>query len=116
MKFDENNISKVIVKFSFILVSVIAFSLIAIYTPKYYYEYRNNTESTKQHLNKLLEESPKLVRLLDQRIHSSCRLFYQSMILIDLLSKNIVHFLLDCFHLSDHILVELVLLLVNICF
>jgi PAS domain S-box-containing protein len=56
MKFDENNISKVIVKFSFILVSAIAISLVAIYTPKYYFEYKNNTESTKQHLNRLFEE------------------------------------------------------------
>lgn len=56
LKFDENNISKVIVKFSFILVSFIALALIAIYAPKYYFEYKNNIESTKQHLNKLFEE------------------------------------------------------------
>jgi PAS domain S-box-containing protein len=56
IKFDENNISKVIVKYSFILVSFIAFLLIAIYTPKYYYEYKKNTESTKEHLNMLYLE------------------------------------------------------------
>jgi signal transduction histidine kinase/FixJ family two-component response regulator/HPt (histidine-containing phosphotransfer) domain-containing protein len=55
-KFDENNISKIILKFSFILVALMALSLVAIYTPKYYYEYKKNTEATKGHINKLFED------------------------------------------------------------
>ncbi len=53
LKFDENDVSKVIVRFSIILVAFIAFSLLAIYSPKYYFEYKKNTESTTEHIEKL---------------------------------------------------------------
>jgi len=56
LKFDENNVSKVIVRFSSILVFVIAVLLLLIYTPKYYVEYKKNIESTKDHLEKLFIE------------------------------------------------------------
>ena len=67
-------------------------------------------------INEFLEECPKLVGLLDQRIHSSRRLLDQSMILVNLLSKNLVHLLLDGFHLPNDVLVELVLSLVDVGF
>ncbi len=56
LKFDENNVSRVIVRFSIILVFTIAIILFGIYTPKYYIEYKKNTESTKKHLEKLFIE------------------------------------------------------------
>ena len=56
IRFDENNVAKVIVRYSFILVSAIAFTIVAIYTPKYYYEYRDNIDSTKRQLNKLFQQ------------------------------------------------------------
>ncbi|MBN2857397.1 MAG: cache domain-containing protein, partial [Candidatus Delongbacteria bacterium] len=56
IRFDENNVAKVIVRYSFILVSGIALTLASIYTPKYYHEYRDNIESTKRHLNKLFQQ------------------------------------------------------------
>lgn len=56
IRFDENNVAKVIVRYSFILVSGIALTLAAIYTPKYYYEYKDNIESTTRHLNKLFQQ------------------------------------------------------------
>jgi PAS domain S-box-containing protein len=56
IRFDENNISKIILKYSFLLVSLIAFFLIAIYVPKYYFEYKKNTASTRQHLNRLFTD------------------------------------------------------------
>ncbi|MFO7809774.1 MAG: cache domain-containing protein, partial [Candidatus Delongbacteria bacterium] len=56
IRFDENNVSKVIVKYSFILVCAIALLLLLIYTPKYYLEYKKNIESTSEHLNELFRE------------------------------------------------------------
>ncbi|HQO09363.1 MAG TPA: ATP-binding protein [Clostridiales bacterium] len=55
-KFDENNISKIILKFSFVLVTMMALTLVAIYTPKYYFEYKKNIDATKGHINKLFED------------------------------------------------------------
>ncbi len=54
--FDENNISKMILKYSFVMVAAIAVMLILIYTPKYYYEFKDNIESTSNHLDRLFRE------------------------------------------------------------
>ena len=56
IRFDENNVAKVIVRYSFVLVSAIAFIIVLIYAPKYYYEYKNNIESTQRHLDKLFQD------------------------------------------------------------
>lgn len=67
-------------------------------------------------INEFLEKRPELVGLLDQRVHSSRRLLDQSMILVNLLRKHIVHFLLDSLHLPNDVLVEQVLLLIDVGF
>ena len=67
-------------------------------------------------VNELLEESPELIGLLDQSVHSLSGLFDQSMVLIHFRFQDVFDVFLHIVHLVSHLLVLPILLVVNLHF